>query len=243
MAGAGRGPLEAQGRHRDLPPVVDLTDPECIGNAHAVEEDLVERCRAAHLPNRTDHDARGIHGYQERGDARLLDDIGISAREQHAVVGELRIGRPDLLAVDDPVIAVAHSLGGEACEVRSGTGLAEQLAAQHVGAQKSCGKTLALLRGPEDTDSGTHKSGGDADDLRGWRHVEGALLLGEGHAVDAGHPRAAVLGPEGDGAVTRVVTLAPVLAHPIQVDALVLLAHDAEDLQVRVSLTPYAHVF
>jgi hypothetical protein len=36
--------------------------------------------------------------------------------------------RPHLLAVDDPLVAVAHGAGGETGDVGAGAGLAEQLA-------------------------------------------------------------------------------------------------------------------
>ena len=35
-------------------------------------------------------------------------DVRVGAGEQEAVVGELGLGGPDLLAVDDPLVAVEH---------------------------------------------------------------------------------------------------------------------------------------
>ena len=58
----------------------------------------------------------------------MLGDVGVGAGEQHAEVGDLAAGRPDLLAVDDPLVAVLDRLGREAGEVGAGAGLAEQLA-------------------------------------------------------------------------------------------------------------------
>src|ERR1019366_1148313 len=50
-------------------------------------------------------------------------------------------GRPDLLAVDDPLVAVASRLGSDAGQVRAGVGFGEPLApqfpAQSYGGEKS----------------------------------------------------------------------------------------------------------
>ena len=48
--------------------------------------------------------------------------------DEHPAVGEVGERVPHLLAVDDPLVAVAHGPGAEAGEVRAGAGLAEQLA-------------------------------------------------------------------------------------------------------------------
>jgi hypothetical protein len=46
--------------------------------------------------------------------------VGVGAADQVAVVGQLAEARPDLLAVDHEVVAVAHGAGGERGEVGPG---------------------------------------------------------------------------------------------------------------------------
>jgi hypothetical protein len=58
----------------------------------------------------------------------MLGHVGVGPGKQQAVVGDLRRGGPDLLAVDDEVHAIALGPGGQAGQVRSGARLAEQLA-------------------------------------------------------------------------------------------------------------------
>ena len=65
---------------------------------------------------------------REPRDARVLRDVGVGAREEHAVVGAHRHGAPHLLARDHPAVAVARRAGGETGEVRARARLAEQLA-------------------------------------------------------------------------------------------------------------------
>ena len=61
--------------------------------------------------------------------------VGIGARDDHAPLAVLRAGRPDLLAVDDPVVAVAHRAGAQTGEVRPGARFAEELAPDLFAAQ------------------------------------------------------------------------------------------------------------
>ena len=58
----------------------------------------------------------------------MLGHVGVGPGQQQAVVGDLRRGGPDLLAVDDEVRAIALGPGGQAGQVRSGARLAEPLA-------------------------------------------------------------------------------------------------------------------
>ena len=97
---AAGGALEAERRVRDLPAVADRPDPHVVADAHVGEEDLVERRRPAHLPDRPDLDAGRVHRDQEHRQAGLLGDVRIGPGEQQAVVGEPGAGRPHLLAVD-----------------------------------------------------------------------------------------------------------------------------------------------
>jgi hypothetical protein len=52
----------------------------------------------------------------------VLRGIGIGAGGEPAPVGEVSAGGPDLLAVDDVVVAVARGAGSEGGEVGAGAG-------------------------------------------------------------------------------------------------------------------------
>ena len=51
-------------------------------------------------------DARLPHGQDEIGQAFVLGDLPVGAGYQHGEVGMVGAGVPDLLAVDDPLVAV-----------------------------------------------------------------------------------------------------------------------------------------
>ncbi len=78
-----------------------------VGHAHVGEVHLVEIRGAGHLLDAADLDAGGVHVEEEKGEALVLGRPGIAPGDDDAPVGEVRAGGPDLLAVDDPVVAVA----------------------------------------------------------------------------------------------------------------------------------------
>ena len=47
----------------------------------------------------------------------MLGRVGVGAGDEDAEAGELGQRRPDLLAVDDPLVAVAHGPGAEGGQV------------------------------------------------------------------------------------------------------------------------------
>ena len=78
------------------------------------------------------------------------------AREQQAVVGgRVGVAVPDLLAVHDVVVAVAHRARLEGREVGTGLGLGEPLAPQHVAGGHARQVARLLLRGAEAHDQRT----------------------------------------------------------------------------------------
>ena len=58
----------------------------------------------------------------------MLRRVRVGAGDQHAVVRDLRARRPDLLPVDDELVAVALGACLQARQVGARAGLAEQLA-------------------------------------------------------------------------------------------------------------------
>jgi hypothetical protein len=65
-----------------------------------------------HLAQRTHLDPGSAHVDRERGDPLLLRDVWVGAGEAEAPVGELRIARPHLLAVEHPFTVVVIVVGG-----------------------------------------------------------------------------------------------------------------------------------
>ena len=91
----------------------------------------------------------------------MLRHVRIRPGDEDPEAGELRAARPDLLAVDDPLVAVAHRPGAEPGQVRPGPRLAEQLAPELLAGEHRRQVALLLLRrageqdgrpGPADAD-------------------------------------------------------------------------------------------
>ena len=57
----------------------------------------------------------------------MLGHVPVGAGKQHAVVRVMRAGGPDLLPVDDPLVAPELGPGGAARQVGAAAGLAEEL--------------------------------------------------------------------------------------------------------------------
>ena len=100
---ADREALVHQRRERDAPAVVDVADALVVRDPHVGEEHLVEAGGTVDLPERPDLDARVLHVDDEARDAAVLRRVGVGARDDQSPLREVRAGRPDLLAVEDPV--------------------------------------------------------------------------------------------------------------------------------------------
>ncbi len=111
--GRRRAALEPERRHGNLPPVVHATDDVVLGAAHVGEEDLVELGRPVHLFDRPHLHPGLLHRDEEVGDPGVLRRVGVGAGQQEDVVGVVRLGRPHLLPVDDPLVAVELGPGLE----------------------------------------------------------------------------------------------------------------------------------
>ena len=90
--------------------------------------------------------ALGVHRHDEHRQALVLGHVGVGAREQQPVGGELGVGRPHLLAGQAPaaVVLLARArLHGR--EVRAGGGLGEELAPDLVAVQHRAEVARLLL--------------------------------------------------------------------------------------------------
>ncbi len=114
----------------DTPPALaDVAEPLRVGDADVGEEDLVELGVAGDLAQRPHLDARRLHVDDEVRHALVLGTDSGSVRAmsmpQPSEVGERG---PHLLAVDDPLVAVADARVESDGDVGAGAGLAEELA-------------------------------------------------------------------------------------------------------------------
>ena len=184
--------LEPERRHGDLPPVVDAADDVVLRAAHVGEEDLVELRRAVDLLDGPHLDARLLHRDEQVRDAGVLRRVGVGAGQQEDVVGVLRLGGPDLLAVDDPLVAVELGPGLEAGQVGAGVGLAEALAPGDLALEDARDELLLLLLGAPLQDGRADE--GVTEEVAPQRGAGPGELLVQHDLLEQGEPLAAVLG-------------------------------------------------
>ena len=121
------GALVAQRAHHDAPAAIHSAD-DVVGRRTRVgEEHLGELAAAGHVADRAHFDTRLIHRHQHHRDALVLGDLTVRAAQHVDPIGVSTERRPNLLAVDHPLIAIAHSRGAQAGEVAARLRLAEPL--------------------------------------------------------------------------------------------------------------------
>ena len=92
-------------------------------------------------------DARGVHVDDEVRQPGMALGVRVGAREEDAVVGDVRVRRPDLLAVDDEAVAVEPGRGPDAREIGAGPRLGEPLAPDLVRREERLQVALLLRVG------------------------------------------------------------------------------------------------
>ena len=110
-----------------------------VFHPHIVEEAFVDVGIAGSQLDLAHGDAGCAHVHPEIGQALVLGHSGIGARNDHAIVGEMGIGGPQLLAVQPPAVAVRLRLEAQAGKVRSGGRFGEQLAPDFLAAHGLAG--------------------------------------------------------------------------------------------------------
>ena len=147
-----------------------------------------------------------LHVDQQAGDALVLGRRRIGAHDQQAQVGDVGVAGPDLLAVDDEVVAVAHALGFERGQVAAGVRLGEALAPDFVAREDAGQVAFLLLFGADGDDRRPDQSLADrAHPLRGVG--QGQLFLEDGLLDERGAAAAEFLGP-GDAGIAAFEQLA-----------------------------------
>ena len=131
--------------HDHVPAPADLAHHVLEGNAHAVEEHLVEPVLARHLLQRPDLDPGRLHVDQQEGDAVVLaPGVGIGAHDQDAPIGVLREAGPDLLTGDDDRVFFDLAARAQRREVGAGARLGEALTPDVLARQDLAQEGLAL---------------------------------------------------------------------------------------------------
>ena len=90
-----------------------------------------------------------VHGEDQIADAVVLGRVRFGTHQAEHHVGVLSARGPDLLAVDDPFVAIELGLGGEGRQVRAGAGFGIALAPRHLAAYRGRHQPLLLLLGAE----------------------------------------------------------------------------------------------
>jgi hypothetical protein len=106
----GTGPLEGEADRHDVPAPVDLADAHAVVHPHVGVEGQVGPL-ARDGVHGSDLDAGLLERHQEGGQPLVLGHLGVGPGEHEGVVRLLGVGGEHLLAVDDPLVAVAHGAG------------------------------------------------------------------------------------------------------------------------------------
>src|SRR5690606_18837449 len=117
-------PLVLHRPHALAERAVRLPDEVLGRDPDVVEVDLAEVAAAGHVDDGLDGDPRRAHVDDELGEPLVGPGVRVGPGDEVAPVGRRGAGGPDLLAVDDPVVAVAHGPGADAGDVGAGVRLA-----------------------------------------------------------------------------------------------------------------------
>jgi hypothetical protein len=167
-----RAPLVGERGRRHAPAVVEGSDERVVGDEGVVEEHLVEVALVGDLAQGPDLDPGLVHVDHEGGDPLVGRSLGIAAGQQQPPIGELRVGRPHLLAGDPPPAGAVVAAGGrgERRQVAARPWFAEELAEELVGAQDA-GQPPRLLLGGAVREQRADEV--DADPADGWEPERG----------------------------------------------------------------------
>ncbi|MNJ21628.1 hypothetical protein D3C77_159840 [compost metagenome] len=188
--GPDHGPLVRQQVFGHVPAAVQRAHQILFFHAHVVEEGLAEGRLAADQGDGPRRHARRRHVEQHEADAQVLWRLGVGADQAEDPVGLVGVGGPDLLAVDDPVVAAILGAGLDRGEVGPGARLGIALAPADLAAHDGRQETLLLLLRAEGQQRRTQHP--DAEAGQRQLRLEAAHLGGQHLGLLAGKPAAAV---------------------------------------------------
>ncbi len=175
-------------------PLLTLAEDRVGIEPDRLQEHLVEVAAAGDVDQRPNGDARRVIG---RMNIVMpvwgLGGVRIGPRQQQPELGIGRVRRPDLLTVDDPLVAVADGTGAQRHEVGTGVGFGEQLAPPFVAGDERWQVPALLVLGAGGEQRRRGKVHADAERAQ-RRCVERRQLGVDGLGVGPAEPPAAVLG-------------------------------------------------
>ena len=190
------GALVHQRRDRHRPAVADPADDVGVGDPRLLDEDLVELALAGDLDQRLGLDPVLLHVHQEVGEALVLGGVGVGAGDEHAPLGVLGEGGPDLLAGDDPFVAVLDRARLQRGEVGARLRLGEALAPDLLAGEDRLQVALLLRVGAVgDHHRAAHRQ---AEHVGRARRFQARRLADEDRLLDHRRAAAAVLLRPGD---------------------------------------------
>ncbi len=192
----GDAAFEGQQTHRDLPSVAGGTDDEVGVGDGVVEEDLVELGGAGELLNGPHRDAGLVEGHEQEAQAVMTGRTGFGPCDDEGPLCDVCERRPDLLAVDHPLVALEAGGGGDVGEVGAGSRFRVALRPQFGDVADPGQEALLLLLGPERDEGGAEQFLTEVVDARG--RVRLRVLLVEDHALIHARAATAVLGGPAD---------------------------------------------
>jgi hypothetical protein len=151
--------LEAQSRHRDLPAAALLTEDICDRDPDAGEEHLGETVRTVQLAKWPNLHAGAVHWDHQKSQGLMSGRRVSGAHQSEHPVRPCAEGSPDLLAVDDVLVAVADRTSPYRGQVAARLGLGEPLAPHVFTAQYPRQPPRLLLVGAKGDDrTDAHRS-------------------------------------------------------------------------------------
>ena len=186
--------LEAEQAHRHAPALPHLADHQVGVGDGAGEEDLVELRPAGQLLDRPDLDAGLVDRDEQEGEPLVALRARLGAGDDEDPLGEVRVGRPHLLTVDDPLRAVVGEPRArlDVGEVGAGVRLGVALRPQLLDVANARQEPIALRVGAEGDERRPEQLLTEVVDRR--RGVGPGVLLVEDHLLPQAQPTPTVLG-------------------------------------------------
>ena len=185
------GALVLQEALGDRPAFVEAADQVLLLGNGVVEEGLAEGRGAGDQADGPHGDAGLMHGEEHEADALVLGHVRIRAHQAENPVGVVGAGGPDLLAIDDEVIAVVFGASAQRRQIRAGTRFRIALAPPHFAASDFRQVAGLLFVGAVFQKRGADHRRAHACHRRS--NVQGAHLLQQRHVVFFVQAGAAVL--------------------------------------------------
>ena len=154
----------------------------------------------------------------------MLGCVGVGTGQQEAVIGVVPSGRPHLLTIDDPFVAIEHRCGLQRRQIRAGVRFTESLAPPHGAVENAREELFLLLLGTPLKDRRAHQR--VAEEVGAHRRFGLGELFGEHDTLHGAETLPAVfLRPRGADPPSGVQLLRPLL-----VERLALLQRHLEGL-------------